>query len=326
MDELIEILNQWATRRVMVLTDTNVAGLYPQYFERLSSVFECQTMVVPAGEESKNTEQLIRIWNRMLDFEMDRSDTLILFGGGTVCDMGGFAAATFKRGIHTVSCPTTLLAMIDAAHGGKTGINFGHIKNCIGTVRQPDYMMPANLEFLKTLPAAELKSGFGEMIKYALIASPELFNQLCSIRVLTAETILPEWIERCVAYKRKVVALDPEDRNERHVLNFGHTFGHALESFYLLEGMPVTHGEAVAIGMVYESRLSVRHAGLSQVQFNRINELICRFYDVPEWSEDLIKSLRPYLLQDKKNSSGELNFTLLCDIGNAMINNFIQIF
>lgn len=325
MNELIEILSHWGTRRVMVLTDTNVAGLYPQYFEALSSVFECQTMVVSAGEESKNVEQLTRIWNRMLDFGMDRSDTLILFGGGTICDLGGFAAATFKRGVHVVSCPTTLLAMIDAAVGGKTGINFEHIKNCIGVVRQPDYILPANPAFLHTLPDSELKSGFGEMIKYALIASPDLFQQLCAIRIPTAEAIRLEWIEWCVAYKQKVVALDPEDRKERHILNFGHTFGHALESFYLLEGMPITHGEAVAIGMVYESQLSVRHAGLSQVQFNRINELICRFYDVPELTGGLMKSLSPYLLQDKKNSGGEINFTLLREIGNATINNFIQI-
>lgn len=326
MNELIEMLNQWGTRRVMVLTDTNVAGLYPQYFEALSSAFECRTLVISAGEDAKNFEQLTRIWERMLDFEMDRSDTLVLFGGGTICDVGGFAAATFKRGVHVVNCPTTLLAMIDAAVGGKTGINFEHIKNCIGVVRQPDYILPANPAFLRTLADSELRSGFGEMIKYALIALPDLFEQLCCMKTLTAEAIRPEWIEWCVAYKQKVVALDPEDHAERHVLNFGHTFGHALESFYLSEELPITHGEAVAVGLVYESQLSVQHAGLSEVQFYRIKDLICRFYEVPEFSEDLLKQLRPFLQQDKKNSGGEINFTLLREIGNATINNFIPIF
>lgn len=326
MNELIEILNQWGTRRVMVLTDTNVAGLYPQYFEALSSAFECRTLVISAGEEAKNLEQLSRIWERMLDFEMDRSDTLILFGGGTICDVGGFAAATFKRGVHVVNCPTTLLAMIDAAVGGKTGINFEHIKNCLGVVRQPDYILPANTAFLRTLADSELRSGFGEMIKYALIASAELFEQLCGMKMLTAEAIRPEWIEWCVTYKQKVVALDPEDHKERHVLNFGHTFGHALESFYLSEDMPITHGEAVAIGMVYESRLSMQYAGLSEMHFYRIKDLIGRFYDVPEFSDDLLKQLKPFILQDKKNSGGEINFTLLREIGDVTINNFIQIF
>jgi len=326
MKELIEMLNQWGTRRVMVLTDTNVAGLYSQHFEALSSAFECRTLVISAGEESKNMEQLARIWERMLDFGMDKSDTLILFGGGTICDLGGFAAATFKRGVHVVNCPTTLLAMIDAAVGGKTSINFEHIKNCIGVVRQPDYILPANPAFLHTLADSELRSGLGEMIKYALIASPELFEQLCGMKTLAAEAIQPEWIEWCVAYKQKVVALDPEDHKERHILNFGHTFGHALESYYLEIDQPVTHGEAVAIGMVYESQLSMQYAGLSEIQFYRIKDLICRFYDVPEMSEDLMKQLKPYLLQDKKNSGGEINFTLLREIGNATINNFIQIF
>jgi len=326
MKELIEMLNQWGTRRVMVLTDTNVAGLYSQHFEALSSAFECRTLVISAGEESKNMEQLARIWERMLDFGMDKSDTLILFGGGTICDLGGFAAATFKRGVHVVNCPTTLLAMIDAAVGGKTSINFEHIKNCIGVVRQPDYILPANPACLHTLADSELRSGLGEMIKYALIASPELFEQLCGMKTLAAEAIQPEWIEWCVAYKQKVVALDPEDHKERHILNFGHTFGHALESYYLEIDQPVTHGEAVAIGMVYESQLSMQYAGLSEIQFYRIKDLICRFYDVPEMSEDLMKQLKPYLLQDKKNSGGEINFTLLREIGNATINNFIQIF
>lgn len=326
MYELLEMLKQWGTRRVMVLTDTNVAGLYPLHFEALSSAFECRTLVVSAGEESKNMEQLARIWERMLDFGIDRSDTLILFGGGTICDLGGFAAATFKRGVHVVNCPTTLLAMIDAAVGGKTGINFEHIKNCIGVVRQPDYILPANPAFLHTLADSELKSGFGEMIKYALIASPELFEQLCGMKALAAEAIRPEWIEWCVAYKQKVVALDPEDHKERHILNFGHTFGHALESYYLSEDIPVTHGEAVAVGLVYESQLSMQHAGLSEKQFYRIKDLICRFYDVPELSDDLLKQLKPFILQDKKNNGGEINFTLLQDIGNATINNFIQIF
>ena len=317
-------LIEWGTRKVMVLADSNVAALYPHYFESLSASFECRTMEIPAGEDCKNMDQLARIWEQMLAFGLGRSDVLISFGGGSICDVGGFAAATFKRGVHAVNCPTTLLAMIDAAHGGKTAVNLHHVKNCVGVVRQPDYVMPANLDFLKTLPVAELKSGFGEMVKYALIASPELFEQLCGVETLTAEAIQPEWIQACVRFKDEVVKKDPEDHKERHVLNFGHTFGHAIESCYLSAGQCITHGEAVAIGMVYESRLSEELTGLPHHQFIQIHNFILKHFNIPELSEDGLNRLLPFLKQDKKNSQDRINFTLLEGIGKPIIDNFVQ--
>lgn len=316
-------LKEWGTRKVLVLADSNVVALYPRYFDFLSESFECQTMEIPAGEDSKNLDQLTRVWEQMLAFGMDRSDVLISFGGGTMCDLGGFAAATFKRGVRAVNCPTTLLAMIDAAHGGKTAVNLHHVKNCIGVVRQPDYVMPANPEFLKTLPAAELKSGFGEMIKYALIASPELFEQLCGLEVLTAEAVKSEWIQTCAQIKNEVVKIDPNDFKERHVLNFGHTFGHAIESCYLSEGQYITHGEAVAVGMMYESRLSERLTGLSHPQFLQIQNFILKYFNIPELSENRLNHLLPFLKQDKKNSQNRINFTLLEEIGKPVIDVFI---
>lgn len=317
-------LKEWGTRKVLVLADSNVAALYPRYFEFLSAGLECRTMEIPAGEDCKNLDQLARIWEQMLAFGMDRSDVLVSFGGGSVCDVGGFAAATFKRGVHAVYCPTTLLAMIDAAHGGKTAVNLHHIKNCVGVVRQPDYVMPDDLDFLKTLPVAELRSGFGEMVKYALIASPELFEQLCGVEALTAGAIQPDWIRTCVQIKDEVVNIDPEDLKERHVLNFGHTFGHAIESCYLSEGQGVTHGEAVAMGMVYESRLSEQLTGLPHHQLLQIQNLILKHFNIPVLSEDELNQLLPFLKQDKKNSQDRINFTLLKEIGKPVIDTFIQ--
>jgi len=324
MEKLIEKLQLWGTRKVMLLIDSNVASLYPHYFEQLAEAFPVYTIVVPAGEASKSMDSLAEIWRQLLAQNMDRKDTLILFGGGMVCDLGGFAAATYKRGMHCVYCPTTLLAMIDAAIGGKTAINLDHIKNCVGVVRQPDYIMTPDLAFLKTLPEDELKSGYGELIKYALLADPEMFRQLCQLESLTAEAVQPSWVARCVAYKEQVVAQDPEDRKERHVLNFGHTFGHALEGYQAASRHYLPHGVAVAAGMLYESQLSEKIMGLPHNQYLEIKNLIQRHFDVPELTKDLWNTLIPFMKQDKKNEEGNLNFTLIKEIGVPVTDIYIK--
>jgi len=318
MEELIEKLKLWGTRQVVLLTDSNVASLYPGYFAQLAGAFPFHTLEITAGEDSKNVNNLVWIWQRLLALKMERNDTLIMFGGGMICDLGGFAAATYKRGLHCVYCPTTLLAMIDAAVGGKTAVNLEHIKNCVGVVRQPDFITRPNLEFLKTLPEAELKSGYGELIKYALICDPDLFQQLSQLESLTAEAIQLAWVLRCIAYKEDVVKQDPDDHKERHILNFGHTFGHALEAFQADSGRYMPHGMAVAAGLLYESFLSEKVVGLPHNQYLEIKELIQRHYEVPDLSEDLWRRLFPYMTQDKKNKDGNINFTLIKEIGVPM--------
>lgn len=324
MEKLIEKLQLWGTRKVMLLTDSNVASLYPHYFEQLAEAFPVYTIVVPAGEASKSMDSLAEIWRQLLAHNMERSDTLILFGGGMVCDLGGFAAATYKRGMHCVYCPTTLLAMIDAAIGGKTAINLDHIKNCVGVVRQPDYIMTPDLAFLKTLPEDELKSGYGELIKYAILVDPGMFQQLCQLDSLTAEAVQPSWVTCCVAYKEKVVEQDPDDRKERHVLNFGHTFGHAWEGLRAAEGQYLPHGQAVAAGLLYESLLSKKIMGLPHNQYLDIKSLIQRHFDAPDLSEALWDRLVPYMLQDKKNREGNINFTLIREIGNPVTDIYVK--
>lgn len=324
MEKLIGKLQEWGTRQVVVLADSNVAALYPRYFENLADAFPCHFMEIPAGENSKNVENAVRVWERLLELNMDRSDTLLMFGGGMVCDLGGFIAATFKRGIHCVYCPTTLLAMIDAAIGGKTAVNLNHVKNCVGLVRQPDYIMSPDLAFLETLPAEELKSGFGEIIKYALIASFPLFDELRKTDVLSADSIQESWIQKCVAIKNRIVESDPCDYKERHVLNFGHTFGHAIEGYQASLGQSIPHGAAVAAGLLYESELSEKITGLPHDQLLEIKNLVRRHFDVPEFSEELWRKWVPFMHQDKKNKEGKINFTLLKEIGTPVISVYIQ--
>lgn len=290
--------------QVLVLTDANVDELYPHYLDPLQSIAQVDKLVIPADESSKSLEQATEIWHYMLNKGYDKHLCMVNFGGGMVCDLGGFVAATYKRGVHCVNYPTTLLAMIDAAHGGKTAVNMEGIKNCVGLIRQPDLVVDPDLDLLKTLPHQELLSGFGELIKYAIISSRDLFKQLQTVTTLSAEVIRPEWIVHCINFKNKVVAIDPEDKKERHILNFGHTFGHAFESLYAAEGHPIPHGVAVAYGMAYELPWASTLQGEDFEEEFEVLNLIGRFYDIPDLTSNMFKTLEKYMRQDKKNKGG----------------------
>ncbi|MBQ6071762.1 MAG: 3-dehydroquinate synthase [Bacteroidales bacterium] len=315
IQHLIDYLWNRSAHQVVVLADANVQALYPHYLSPLAASFDCHTMVVPAGEASKTLDQAEKIWRELLDRQYGKDVVMVNFGGGMICDLGGFVAATYKRGVRCVNVPTTLLAMIDAAYGGKTGVDVDHVKNCVGVIRQPDLVVPADVAFLQTLPVEELKSGFGELVKYAVLFSENLFTELESMPALTAAQIRPEWIAKCVYFKESVVALDPEDRNERRVLNFGHTYGHAWESYCAALGRPVPHGVAVAIGMLYESRRLAQLGTMPQEDAQRIERLVRRHFNVPEWDETVMKQLNPYLFQDKKNEADKVVFVEIHRIG-----------
>jgi 3-dehydroquinate synthase len=321
---LLQYLEGRGVRTVALLTDTNVAALYPHYWDALEEHFSLLRIVVPAGESSKSLAQAEQVWRQLLEAQCEKDIFMLNFGGGTVCDLGGFVAATYKRGVPFANCPTTLLAMIDAAIGGKNGIDMLSVKNCIGTIRQPDVVLPDDISFLQTLPEEELRSGFGELIKYALIGSRALFDQISAVENLEASGIRLEWIAHCAEMKRDIVKRDPEDRALRHLLNFGHTFGHALESLLAEVGCPVSHGEAVALGMLFESRLSARHNVLSQNELACIENLITRHYPIPELSANEVDKAMDYMLQDKKNRNGEINITLLKSIGNAQPDFYVE--
>ena len=319
--QLSEHFQQQNIRNVVVLTDENVEKHYSDYFADLSRSVSIDKIVLPAGEKSKSIESVIRIWQYFADKQYDRNVFLLNFGGGMVCDLGGFVASTYKRGIRFANIPTTLLAMIDAAVGGKTGVDMQHLKNVIGTFYFPEIQLPADVSWLETLPQQELLSGFGELVKYALIGSADLFQELYQID--TFPVIKPEYVDFCVKFKQEVVQKDPKDQNFRHILNFGHTIGHAIESYSAEIGNPIAHGLAVAQGLYYECLLSAKFGHLSQKEWHQIAEFLTKHFEIMPITDKVMPKLLKYMHNDKKNQHAIINFTLLDRIGHATYNHQI---
>jgi 3-dehydroquinate synthase len=273
---------------------------------------------IKSGEEEKNIQTAIQIWDALTRFKADRKSLLINLGGGVIGDMGGFCAATFKRGIGFVQIPTTLLSMVDASVGGKLGIDFQEYKNHIGVFKIPEAVLiyPG---FLKTLDKRELRSGFAEIIKHCLIADANKWNEIVSKSWTKLD--LTDLIRHSVAIKSHVVEVDPEERGLRKILNFGHTIGHAVESFYLPQvGKKLLHGEAIAIGMVAEAWLSYHKGFISLEDSEAIKSYILSIYPkvgIPVSEFEAILSLTS---QDKKNEGDVLLFSLLNTIGEANYN------
>lgn len=310
-------------KNVLVLTDENVDRLYPDYFSGLQKVCRLDKCVVSAGESSKSIETAMKIWEYLAEKQYDRNVILLNFGGGMVCDLGGFVASTYKRGIRFANHPTTLLAMIDAAIGGKTGINLQHLKNCVGTFYFSDIQLPVDISLLKTLPDEELRSGFGELVKYALIGSENLFQKLCKLDSI--KNLESSFIEFCVDFKQKIVEKDPKDTDLRHILNFGHTIGHAIESYCAAVGAPIAHGLAVAQGLYYESLLSTKLGHLPQNEWQQIAEFLPKHFQITPITEEILSKLVVFMQNDKKNSDNLINFTLLDHIGHATPNVHVPI-
>lgn len=314
--QLTEYFQHENIHSMVILTDRNVEKHYADYFAELSKSVTADKIVLPSGEASKSIETAISIWRHFAEKKYDRDLFLLNFGGGMVCDLGGFVASTYKRGIRFANCPTTLLAMIDAAIGGKNGVNLQFLKNGVGTFRFPDILLPADVTLLKTLPEEELRSGFGELVKYALIGSFELFQELCNFDNIFS--IKAEYIDFCIKFKQDIVEKDPYDRHIRHILNFGHTFGHAIESYCSESGKPVAHGIAVAQGLYYESLLSTRLGHLPQEEWQQIADFLTKHFDIMPITSDILPKLVNYMQNDKKNHNNLLNFILLEHIGHAI--------
>lgn len=296
--------------KFFVLTDENIYRVYSSLIASLLPEKEVTKIVIPAGEESKSIENVIFIWNKLLEAKAGRDSLLINLGGGTITDIGGFAASTYKRGIDFINVPTTLLAMIDASIGGKNGINFNNYKNQIGLFSEPNSVI-INPNFLKTLNERELMSGLAEMMKYAFIADESLLD-------LDSDNYL-DFIEKAAEIKEDVVSLDMKETGLRKILNFGHTIGHALESYYLEKENYLTHGEAVALGIYSALYLSVKYCGLDdkwlffyEMWFKgNLNLMNLNGFDV-----DAIYS---YLSYDKKNKGGKPQFVLISAPGKPKI-------
>lgn len=279
------------------------------------------TLRMEVSEERKSLEKVEQIWDFLFAQGITRRGLLICIGGGVITDIGGFAAATYKRGIDYINIPTTLLAMIDASSGGKTGINYHGLKNSVGCFAPPVETL-ISPQWLKTLPTAQWFSGFGEMLKTGLISQPALWHQLLQydLEVMDSEALMP-LIEQCVACKESIVAADPKETGPRKVLNFGHTFGHALEELSL-DAMP--HGYAVVYGLIAELYLSVTNLGCPKEPLQQLTQLMLHYYGRPQCKCSEREQLVRLMQQDKKNErTAEINCTLIREVGMPVINQVI---
>ena len=294
--------------QVFILTDENVA---PFWLPEVAYWLHCNSavdIVIKPGERHKNLQTVQRIWKTLMKQHADRNALLINLGGGTITDLGGFAASTYKRGIKFINIPTTLLAMVDAAIGGKTGIDFGGAKNQIGTFAEAEEVI-VDPDFLETLPQRELRSGLAEMLKYGFIADPKLLK--------TNLENYQQLIPRCGEIKRDIVAKDPYETDLRKILNFGHTLGHAIESHSLTTDYPLLHGEAVALGTLGALWLSVKQLGLDEKVLRDFEKQVPMLFSESEiaLSEADIEPILGYLVHDKKNKGGTMQFILLEAVG-----------
>jgi 3-dehydroquinate synthase len=306
---------------IFILVDTNTKH---HCYDLIASFIPMHTLIeVGVGENYKTLSELSLITEKMVFAGADRNSVLINFGGGKITDLGSFAASVFKRGIQFINVPTTLLAMVDAVVGGKTGINFKKYKNQLGTFSKAHktIIIP---DFLKTLPETQILSGFGEMIKHALISSNKLWEKISQINDINS-LIDIELIKESILIKSEIVELDFRELGERKKLNFGHTIGHALESCYLDSNNEVPHGIAIAQGMIYEAYLSFNSQRLGIEDFRRIKNLLLKYFPEPDIEKIDESKFKAYIVSDKKNQDKKINFTLLEGIGNATYNNFVDL-
>lgn len=293
------------TGRVFMLADENTAAFAP-------SIAGCTPVVVPVGDDNKTLKSARIIWQAMVDGGATRLSTVVNFGGGMISDLGGFAAATFKRGISFINVPTTLLAAVDAAVGGKTGINFAGLKNEIGVFREADAVV-ISATYFSTLPRAELMSGYAEMVKHSLIADAAGYGRLIAVDpAAIPPSAMLELLRDSVEIKRRIVSADPSERGIRKALNLGHTVGHAFEEFALLKSCPLPHGAAVAHGLLAEMVIANLCLGFPSDELYRYAAWLQANYAPVRFTCDDYPQLLGLMAHDKKNASPDaINFTLL---------------
>lgn len=304
--------------KIAVLVDENTRVHCLALVNEVLADFPHFIIEIPSGELNKNIQTCAHIWTEMMQNNADRNSLTINLGGGVIGDMGGFCASTFKRGIDFLQMPTTLLSQVDASIGGKLGIDFNHIKNSVGLFNNPQTVL-IDPQFLSTLSPREIRSGFAEIIKHALITDKNQWTQLLKIKDLS-EVNWSDYLVPSLKIKQAIVEEDPFEKGIRKALNFGHTIGHALESMALETETPLLHGEAIAAGMICESYLSYKKAGLKREEFEEIKEFITSIYQPRKILEKDYPALIQLMSKDKKNKGSEINFTLLTSIGSCKIN------
>lgn len=310
--DLQDFLHKKNYSSLAVLVDENTyRDCYPLMQDVLPPHFIIQ---VKSGEGEKNINTSVTIWQAMTEQALDRHACLLVLGGGVLGDMGGFCAATYKRGIDFILIPTTLLAQVDASIGGKLGIDFNHFKNHIGVFQQPILTLLYD-GFLTTLPVSELRSGFAEIIKHTLISDESMWREIASKTLLAQDW--KRLIKHSVEFKARVTTEDPNEKGLRKILNAGHTIGHALESYLLATGRRILHGEAIAVGLITEAYIAKKEGLIGQRDFEGIYNFILKTYSKVNIDNGELDSIAQLTLQDKKNKGNKILCVLLDGIGKA---------
>jgi 3-dehydroquinate synthase len=310
------VLAQLSYSKLVVLTDANTQS---QCLPIVSSILSQNTIFISVrpGEIQKNLETCTEIWTQMTEAALDRKALMLNLGGGVITDMGGFCASLYKRGIRFLNMPTTLLSQVDASVGGKLGVDFNGLKNHLGVFNEPETVIIAP-EFLKTLPKTELRSGYAEILKHGLIRDKAYFAKLKAENWASQDW--ESLIIHSVEIKKAVVEADPKEAGLRKILNFGHTIGHAFESYFLDSENHLLHGEAIALGMICEGFLSFEKNAFSFDELDQLTEKMLKIYGKVEFSLNDLDPILDLCLQDKKNEGSTLLFSLLNSIGDCTYN------
>ena len=318
-NELVSALSECEHDKLFVLTDTTTQEMCLPVLQKFYCMKEAKVITIPASDSHKDIESLMMVWKGLQEGGASRHSCMINLGGGMVTDLGGFAASTFKRGINFINIPTTLLAMVDASVGGKTGINFGGLKNEVGVFNDSKFVI-LDTEFLKTLDAENSCSGYAEMLKHGLISTEAMWEELVSFDLANPDLKqLQRMVGDSVKVKERIVEQDPHEKGIRKALNLGHTFGHAFES-WALKRKPILHGYAVAFGLIPELYLSVAKTGFPTEKMRQTVTFIKENYSTLNITCDDYDELIELMQHDKKNQNGIINFTMLGAIGDIRIN------
>ncbi len=316
-EDSLSVINFSEYSKVAILVDENTKKYcLPIFLQNNESFRDSIIIEIPSGEKYKNIDTCNLIWNSFIQNDFDRESLLINLGGGVIGDMGGFSASTYNRGIDFVHVPTTLLAMVDASVGGKLGVNIDRIKNKIGLFNDPRSVL-VYPTFLESLDKNHVYTGLAEVLKHSLISSKDQWESFrrSDIQEIVSEDI----IFKSIHLKNNIVLEDPKETGKRKILNFGHTFGHAIESYYLSKGSPISHGQAVFMGIILETEIS----NLSDIDKIDIKEFVLSNFKLPYMPSK--RELLSFLKFDKKNKNGKINFSLLDGIGNCTIDNLFCI-
>jgi 3-dehydroquinate synthase len=305
--------------KIYLLIDEQVSQIWlNDLLEQCPEISQANVLEIPSGEEGKDWDILKHVLDQWVEDATDRQTLIINIGGGATTDLGGFAASIFKRGLDFYHVPTTLMAMVDASLGGKNGINFHGVKNVLGTFEAPNELIVCPT-FLISLPDEALLSGMAEMLKHGLIKDQALWEALTSLDEITAESLTP-FIQRNIQIKLQIVEDDPFEQGERKLLNFGHTIGHAIESHFLQTDQPKSHGQCVALGMAFAAFVSFHQKMLKLELMDEIVENLEDLYQLSDMSLPNWIEIHFYLLQDKKNKSGNIQMVLLKQLGKSLFN------